>query len=162
MLHAVEDLVALLQAAENGDRVLDRRLVHHAPAGNGARARRPFRYTCGIRRAWSRRCSAARRGRASASRGCPRPCVPSVLPAPTMVCSSSMKRMILPSLFLTSFEHGLEPLLKLAAVLRARDQRAHIERRKWSCPSGPRARRRARCAAPGPRRWRFCRRPARR
>ena len=28
---------------------------------------------------------------------------PSVLPAPTMVCSSSMKRMILPSAFLTSF-----------------------------------------------------------
>ena len=28
---------------------------------------------------------------------------PSVLPAPTMVCSSSMKRMILPSLFFTSF-----------------------------------------------------------
>jgi len=30
--------------------------------------------------------------------------LPSVLPAPTMVCSSSMKRMILPSDFLTSFK----------------------------------------------------------
>ncbi len=29
---------------------------------------------------------------------------------------------------MTSFEHGLEPLLELAAVLRARDQRAHVER----------------------------------
>ena len=29
---------------------------------------------------------------------------PSVLPAPTMVCSSSIKRMIRPSLFLTSFK----------------------------------------------------------
>ncbi len=32
---------------------------------------------------------------------------PSVLPAPTMVCSSSIKRMILPSLFLTSFSTPL-------------------------------------------------------
>jgi hypothetical protein len=52
---------------------------------------------------------------------------PSALPAPTMVCSSSMNRMMRPSL-LDLVEHGLEPLLELAAVLRAGDERAHVER----------------------------------
>ena len=53
---------------------------------------------------------------------------PSDLPAPTIVCISSMKQhdaaFALPHLL----EHGLEPLLELAAVLRARDQRTHVER----------------------------------
>ena len=31
-------------------------------------------------------------------------------------------------------EDGLQPLLELAAVLRAGDQRAHVERRRSSCP----------------------------
>ena len=66
---AVMRLVALLQAAQDRDRVLDRRLVDEDRARSGARARRPSRCACGTRRASSRRCSGARRGRASASAG---------------------------------------------------------------------------------------------
>ena len=39
-----------------------------------------------------------------------------------------MKRMILPSRRLDFLQHGLEPILELAAELRARDERAHVER----------------------------------
>ena len=39
-------------------------------------------------------------------------------------------------------QHGLEPLLELAAVFRAGDQRAHVERRAASCLPGCPARRR--------------------
>ena len=53
---------------------------------------------------------------------------PSAAPAPTIVCSSSMKRTIRPSAFATSGEHRLQPLLELAAVLRAREERADVER----------------------------------
>ena len=48
-------------------------------------------------------------------------------PAPTTVCSSSMKVMIWPSALLDLLEHGLEPLLELAAVLRAGDHRGQVE-----------------------------------
>ena len=49
---------------------------------------------------------------------------PSALPAPTMVCSSSMKTMIWPSSLARSFSTRLQPLLELAAVLGAGEQRA--------------------------------------
>ena len=53
---------------------------------------------------------------------------PSAAPAPTTVCSSSMNRTIWPSRVGDLLEHRLQPLLELAAVLRAGDQRAHVER----------------------------------
>ena len=53
---------------------------------------------------------------------------PSALPAPTSVCISSMKRMIWPLRGLDLGEHGLQPLLELAAIFGAGDQRAEIER----------------------------------
>ena len=53
---------------------------------------------------------------------------PSAAPAPTIVCSSSMKRTIWPSALWISGQHRLQPLLELAAVLRAREQRADVER----------------------------------
>ena len=53
---------------------------------------------------------------------------PSDAPAPTTVCSSSMKRTIWPSDCDDLVEHGLEPIFELAAVLRAGDERAHVER----------------------------------
>ena len=53
---------------------------------------------------------------------------PSAAPAPTTVCSSSMKRMIWPCRVGDFLQHGLQPLLELAAVLRAGDERAHVER----------------------------------
>ena len=55
---------------------------------------------------------------------------PSALPAPTMVCSSSMNRMMRAALGLHLGQHGLQPLLELAAVLGAGDQRAHVERQQ--------------------------------
>ncbi len=53
---------------------------------------------------------------------------PSAAPAPTIVCSSSRNRMIRPSAVGDLLEHGLEPVLELAAVLGAGDQRTDVER----------------------------------
>ena len=53
---------------------------------------------------------------------------PSAAPAPTIVCSSSMKRMISPPRLRDLLEHGLEAVLELAAVLGAGDHRADVER----------------------------------
>ena len=54
-------------AGRAGSRSSPRRSARRrGSSGSGARARRPSRCTCGIRRAWSRRCSAARRARARA------------------------------------------------------------------------------------------------
>ena len=55
---------------------------------------------------------------------------PSALPAPTSVCSSSMKRMISPAAAVISCQHRLQPLLELAAVFGAGDQRAEVERQQ--------------------------------
>ena len=59
-------------------------------------------------------------------------------------------------------EHGLEPILELAAVLRAGDHRADVERHQPAVLAAPRARRRRRSAGPAPRRSPSCRRRARR
>ena len=53
---------------------------------------------------------------------------PSALPAPTSVCISSMNRMIWPLRGLDLRQHGFQPLLELAAIFGAGDQRAEIER----------------------------------
>ena len=53
---------------------------------------------------------------------------PSADPAPTTVCSSSMKRMTSPSRLLDLLEHGLQAVLELAAVLGPRDEGAQVER----------------------------------
>ena len=53
---------------------------------------------------------------------------PSALPAPTMVCSSSMKTMVWPSSCGDLLQHRLQPLLELAAVLGAGEQRRHVQR----------------------------------
>ena len=65
-LHAVEHLEPLAQTAQDGDRVLHRRLVDDNRLEAPLQARRPSRRACGTRRASSRRSCAARRGRASA------------------------------------------------------------------------------------------------
>ena len=53
---------------------------------------------------------------------------PSAFPAPTSVCISSMNRMMSPAAWLHLVEHALQPLLELAAIFRAGDHRAHVER----------------------------------
>ena len=55
---------------------------------------------------------------------------PSALPAPTSVCISSMNRMISPCGRGDFLQHGLQPLLELAAVFGAGDQRAEVERQQ--------------------------------
>ena len=55
---------------------------------------------------------------------------PSALPAPTSVCISSMNRMTPPSAAVTSLSTRLQPLLELAAIFRAGDQRADVERQQ--------------------------------
>ena len=67
---------------------------------------------------------------------------PSALPAPTMVCSSSMNRMTWPSCLARSLSTRLQALLELAAEFRAGDQRAHVERQDALVLAGPRALRR--------------------
>ena len=52
---------------------------------------------------------------------------PSAAPAPTRVWSSSMKRITSPGGLLDLVDHGLEPLLELAAVLGAGDERPHVQ-----------------------------------
>ncbi len=87
---------------------------------------------------------------------------PSAAPAPTIVWSSSMKVMISPLALGDLAEHRLQALLELAAVLRAGDHRAEVERHHPLVPSATRGHRRRRCAARAPRRSRSCRRRARR
>ena len=53
---------------------------------------------------------------------------PSAAPAPTTVCNSSMNRMICPSAVGDLLEDRLQPLFELAAVLRAGDQGAEVQR----------------------------------
>ena len=61
-----------------------------------------------------------------------------------------------------SCEHGLEPLLELAAVLRAGHHRGQVQRHEALALAGSPGRRRRRSAGRGPRRSRSCRRRARR
>ena len=58
--------------------------------------------------------------------------------------------------------HGLEAFLELAAVLRAGDDRRHVERQDAMVSQGVRALAVRRCAGPGLRRSPSCPRPARR
>ena len=68
---------------------------------------------------------------------------PSAAPAPTTVCSSSMKRTTRPSEARDLLEHGLEPLLELAAVLGPGDHRAQVEGHQAAVARASRARRRS-------------------
>ena len=59
-------------------------------------------------------------------------------------------------------QHGLEPVLELAAVLRTGDHRAQVERDERPVLQASPARRRRRSVGPVPRRWRSCPRRGRR
>ena len=125
--HLVMDLVALAQPAQDRDRVLDRRLADEdrleAPL-----QRRVLLDVLAVlveRRRADRVQLAARQHRLEHVGGVHRALR---RPAPTTVCSSSMKRMICALGVLDFLEHRLQPLLELAAELGAGDQRAHVER----------------------------------
>ena len=53
---------------------------------------------------------------------------PSAEPAPTSVCSSSMKQMISPADSVISLQHGFQAVFEFAAELGAGDHRAEVER----------------------------------
>ena len=126
-LHAVVDLVALAQAAQDADRVLDRRLADHhrleAPFERGVlldvlavfvERRRADRVQLAAR---EHRLQHVRRvhrafGRAGADHGV------------QLVDEEDDLALRVGDLL----EHGLQALLELAAVLRAGDERAHVER----------------------------------
>ena len=59
---------------------------------------------------------------------------PSAAPAPTTVCSSSMNSRIRPFGVLHLLEDGFQPVLELAAVLRAGDECAQVERDQLAGP----------------------------
>ena len=125
--HAVVDLEALAQPAQDRDRVLDRRLVDHhrleaalergvlldvlavlverrrADAVELAAGEHRLEHVAGVHRAL---------GRAGADDGVQ---LVDEQQDPALAC-------------LDLLQHRLQPLLELAAVLRARDQRAHVER----------------------------------
>ena len=124
--HAVVDLVALLESAEDGYRVLDRRLVYHD------------RLETALQRSVLLNVLAVlvKRGRTDAVQLAARQHrleeVARVHAALGLARADYRVQLIdekdntaLALAYL--FEHGLEPLLKLAAVLCARDKRAHVE-----------------------------------
>ena len=59
---------------------------------------------------------------------------PSAPPAPTSVCSSSMKQMISPFDSTISLQHGLEAVFELAAELGAGDHGAEVDRHQALVP----------------------------
>ena len=86
---------------------------------------------------------------------------PDAAPAPRMVWISSMNRIGFGRCWIAC-DQRLEARLEVAAVARAREQRADVEREDLGARAGRRARRPRRCAARAPRRSRSCRRPSRR
>ena len=127
MRDAVVHLVALLEPAQDRDRVLD----VGSPTITGWKRRSSaasfsmcLRYSSSVVAPTARSSPRASIGfsRLAASTA------PSAAPAPTIVCSSSMKRMISPCASCDLLEDGLQAVLELAAVLRAGDQRADVER----------------------------------
>ena len=80
--HAVVHFVALAQAAQDRNRVLDARLIDEIRAGSAAPVRGPFRRVFGTHPKSWRRCSAARRAPAAASADWRRPWHPRPRPRP--------------------------------------------------------------------------------
>ena len=128
-VHAVVDLVALLEAAQDRDGVLDRGLVHQdlleAPL-----ERRVLLDVAPV---------LVEGGRADAVQLAPRERglehVPGVHRAFRLSGSDQGVNFVDeqddPALLLREVvEHGLHPFLELAAVLRSRDQRAHVQRQE--------------------------------
>ena len=126
-LDAVVGLVLLLDAAEDGDGVLD---VGSSTSTGWKRRSSALSFSRCLRYSSSVVAPMARSWpRASAGFSMlPASIEPSVLPAPTRVWSSSMNRMTCARRGLDLVEDGLEALLELAAVLGTREQRRQVQR----------------------------------
>ncbi len=132
-LDLVVDLVALLEPAQDRDRVLDARLVDEHLL-EAALERRVLLDVLAV---------LVERGRADAvqlaarERGLQH--VAGVHRALGLAGADHRVQLVdeqndLAFLLREIVQHGLQPLLELAAELRARDQRAHVERRARACP----------------------------
>ena len=158
---AVVDLVLVLEAAEDRDRVLDRRLLDHhrlEPALERLVLLDVLAVLVERRRADAAQLAARERGLQEirrVGRAFGRAGADERVQLVDEQDHAALGRRDL-------LEHGLQALLELAAVLRAGDQRAEIERAASACRAATRARRRARCAGRCPRRPRSCRRRPRR
>ena len=104
--HAVVDFVAFLKPAQDGDGVLDARLIDHDGL-EAALERGVLLDVFAVLVERGRADGAQFAARELRLEQLPASIAPSALPAPTMVCSSSMKRMILPSLAVTSLRNAL-------------------------------------------------------
>ena len=125
--HAMVHLVFFLQPAQNGNRVFDVRLAHENDL-EAAFERGVFLDVLAI---FVERGGAdgAQSPRASAGFSMfEASMAPSAAPAPTRVCSSSMKRMICPLRVFDFFQHGLEAVFEFAAIFRAGQHGSQIER----------------------------------
>jgi hypothetical protein len=81
------------RAAQDGDGVPRHSAHRRSRAGSAARAQRPSRYACGTRPAsWSHQCICSSPRASAGFSMLPASIAPSALPAPTMVCNSSMKQ----------------------------------------------------------------------
>ena len=154
-------LVGAAQAAQDRRRSPRPTAPRPSRARSGGRARSRAR-SCGTRPAWWRRSSRSSPRASSGLRMLAASIAPSALPAPSTVCSSSTNRTILPSDVGDLVERRLQALLELAAELGAGDHAGQVERDDARVRAASRARRRRRCAGPGPRRSRSCRRRPRR
>ena len=124
---AVVDLVALPQAAQDADRVLDRRLVDHdrleAPLERGVLL---DVLAVLVERGRADRVQlAAREHRLEHVRGVHRPFGGAGADDRVQLVDEEDDLALRVDDLL---EHGLQPLLELAAILRAGDERAHVER----------------------------------
>ena len=125
-LDAVEDLVALLEAAQDGDGVLHRRLVDH----HRLEAPLQRRVLLDVLAVFVERRSADAVQLAARQQGLEQ--VARVHGALGLARADDRVQLVDeqddPALALLDLlQHGLEALLKLAAELRARDQRAHVQ-----------------------------------
>ena len=155
------DLVALLDAAEDGDRVLDRRLADEdrlEPPLEGGVLLDVLAVL--VERGGADAAQlAAGQGRLEQVGGVHRPL--GLARADDQV--QLVDEQDDPALGLGDvLEDGLEPLFELAAELGAGDQGAHVQRDRACGSGGSRARRPRRSAGPGPRRSPSCPRRARR
>ena len=126
--HAVVDLEALAQAAQDRDRVLDasarRRCTGWKRRSSAASFSMCLRYSSSV--VAPMQCSSPR-----ASIGLsmlPASIAPSAAPAPTTVCSSSMNSRIRPSAALTSWSTAFRRSSNSPRYLAPATQRAHVER----------------------------------
>ena len=124
--HAVVHLVALLEAAQDRDRVLDARLadVHRLEAPLERRVLLDVLAVLVQRRRADRAQLAARQRRLEHVRGVDRPLGPAGADDRVQLVDEEDDLAVALGDLL---EHGLEPVLELAAVLGAGDQRADVE-----------------------------------